>query len=277
VKPEAILLFVHIPKTAGTTFAAILDRNYPSSRVLNLYLTYGLSVAEFRELPDGALDGVECIKGHFDFGLHRQLGGRAFRYATILRDPVEQVRSRYNHAATSRFHPLHAMVEKGMTLAEFAGQVDNFQTRTLLLPPDGSKRLELTSGDLEQAKRNIVEHFEWVALAERFDETLVLLRRRGAIREIRYVSRNVRRPRREPLDDATRAVLERATSFDRRLYAFAAARLDEAIAAEGESFAREVEAFQIENRRYARRMALIDRLAHRWRQSVGTLKRRLRG
>ena len=51
MKPSSpILLFVHIPKTAGTTFTGILDRNYPSSRVLNLYFKFGLTVKKFREL-----------------------------------------------------------------------------------------------------------------------------------------------------------------------------------------------------------------------------------
>ena len=114
---QEVLIFVHIPKTAGTTFAAILERNFRASRIVSVYPNFGITTSELRALPDETRATMECVKGHFDYGIHRDLG-RPFRYVTFLRHPVEQVRSRYNHMRSSRAHPLHHLARKGISLEE---------------------------------------------------------------------------------------------------------------------------------------------------------------
>ena len=57
---------------------------------------------------------------------------------------------------------------------------------------------------LERAKRNLEEHFAWVGITERFDESLVLLGGHSAGRDVRYVSRNVARAGRlTPAEDGS--------------------------------------------------------------------------
>jgi len=192
---KELLIFVHIPKTAGTTFAAILERNFRPSRIVSVYPNFGISEAELRALPDESRRAMECVKGHFDYGIHRALR-RPFRYVTFLRHPVEQLRSRYNHMRSSRSHPLHHLARQGISLEEFVRvSPDNYQTRTLagIEPRPGQGYPVLTERDLEQVKANVEEHFGLVGIAERFDPSLILARRSLGLERILYVSRNVRR------------------------------------------------------------------------------------
>jgi hypothetical protein len=262
-----VLIFIHIPKTAGTTFAAILERNFPRSRLVSVYPNFGISEAELRDLPDAARERVECIQGHFDYGIHRHLG-RPFRYATFLRRPAEQVRSRYNHARLSRSHPLHPLVREGATLEEFVRvSPDNYQTRTLAGsdPVPGRGHPLLTERDLERVKANIERHFALVGIADRFDESLLLARRRLGLQRIRYVRRNVRRgTRRAPSpDDSNSVFLEDHVRLDVRLYEWARERLERAIETEGDAFQEELRAFRDANARYSRLMGPFDAASHR--------------
>src|SRR5207244_9772853 len=63
-----MLIFLHIPKTAGTTLATILDRNYGNA-VLRLYAS--TSGEELATMSGGQLDEVRVVMCHFSFGAHR--------------------------------------------------------------------------------------------------------------------------------------------------------------------------------------------------------------
>jgi len=274
---DPVRIFLHIPKTAGTTFSAILDRNVPRQETIDVYPLYGITVDEFRNLPDSVRSSATCVKGHFDYGVHRELD-RAFTYGTFLRRPEEQVRSRFNHAFSSRFHPLHRFARDVGTLAEFARKSpDNYQTRTLLgdetLP--GQNFPALTDQDLDRVRGNIEQHFDVVGITERFDESLVVFKRWWNLDDVRYVRRNVwRRSGREtaPLDNETRRVLADHCRYDLVLYRWAEERLDLQIREEKASFSEEVEAFRRANRRYSRWMWLPERLAEQVRRGQALLR-----
>jgi hypothetical protein len=275
-----VLIFVHIPKTAGTTFAVILERNFRPSRVVNVYPNFGISTAELPDLPAAIRQRVECVQGHFDYGLHRILG-RPFRYATFLRHPVEQARSRYHHARSSRFHPLHHLARECDSLEEFVRiSPDNYQTRTLagVEPIPGRGHPTLTEQHLEQVKQNVERHFALVGITERFDESLVLARRSLGLERIHYVNRNVRRrPGRDPsLSGSPRQVVEDHSRLDLKLYDWARGRHEEAIEADRESFERELREFQEANARYARLLWPVDALSHRAIRAARYLRRLLR-
>ena len=264
---QEVLIFVHIPKTAGTTFAAILERNFRPSRIVSVYPNFGISQAELRDLPDETRKTMECVKGHFDYGIHRNLG-RPFRYVTFLRHPVEQVRSRYNHMRSSRSHPLHHLARQGISLEEFVRiSPDNYQARTLagIEPTPGQGYPPFSERDLEQVKANVEDHFGLVGIAERFDESLVLARRSLGLERVRYVSRNVRRRpgQAPPMSESTRQIVEDHARLDLALYRWAVARLDRAIDADRDAFESELAAFRAVNARYSRWMWPVDAVSYR--------------
>lgn len=281
---DETLIFLHIPKTAGTTFAAILRRNFPRSRVARVYPEIGLSEREFKALPEARRAGLACVMGHFDFGLHRSVPGRSV-YATFLRDPVRQTISRYRHIRASRWHPLHYMIRDGASIEDFARRTQgNYQTRALcgVEIEAGRPHPVLGEEDLARAKQNLRERFAVVGITERFDESVLLAGRSCGLRDVRYVRRNVRARSGGPeLSTGALHAIEEQTGLDRALYAWAQGELDARIAQGGEEFLRELDRFRQANARYARLAGRVDLLAagtvHVARLAGALVRRRLSG
>lgn len=124
------VVFVHIPKTAGTTIRSLLKAALPKS-----YDIDGPDdLRRFIELPQAQRDAFDLIAGHMPYGIHQYLTVKA-RYVTFLRDPVERVVSSYYHFRRVQEHPLHVKMQN-ISLSEFATSTlalsnDNRQTRQL--------------------------------------------------------------------------------------------------------------------------------------------------
>jgi hypothetical protein len=189
-RDDYCLVFLHIPKTAGTTLASALQWNYPPYRTLHIDLL-GRPLEELEAVPVEERSRLSLLHGHFAYGIHRYVP-RPCRYVTVLREPIPRVISAYKHVLRRPQHELHGqVVGDGISLEEF---IETFwvdkrisrQTRQLCNRHDGP----LDRGALEEAKRNL-EGFLLVGLTERFEETFALLRRAVRLRLPFYVTRNV--------------------------------------------------------------------------------------
>jgi hypothetical protein len=199
---EQTLIFLHIPKAAGSTFTRILTRQYKSE------VTYAIDGADVRGSIERiqALSTIEkqrirLLRGHMHFGLHVHLPQPSI-YVTILRHPVERVVSLYNYL---RRHPNHylydAIVSQRMSLEDFvrsgiSTEVDNGQTRLLsgLEEADAPPAIEYgkcSQAVLEEARKNLEASFAVVGLVDRFDETLILLRHAFGWQNVLYGKTNV--------------------------------------------------------------------------------------
>ncbi len=82
------LLFIHIPKTAGTALRGALMQRTGLSRHLLLYPDApGFRGEYLFYLTESQLSNLECVYGHFGFRTHRFMPQRC-EYATVLREPV---------------------------------------------------------------------------------------------------------------------------------------------------------------------------------------------
>jgi hypothetical protein len=284
IEEEAIVLngsataviFLHIPKAAGTTFANIILRQFPSDAVCRIS---PYAPEKFISSAEDERRSIKLLLGHMEFGLHQFLP-QPSTYITMLRDPVERVRSTYNFILRKPEHPYHQALREGKVgLMEFVERgisridTDNGQVRLLSGVQNHSVPLgKCTREMLEKADENLKAYFSVVGLVERFDESLTLMRRQFGWRPPFYRKMNVskRLIGAERLDEDTKELIRERNVFDLELYDRAARRLEDRLKEQPESFWRELRVFQTINRivgRTGRRSLLGKLLSELWKRS----------
>ena len=78
------IIYVHIPKTAGTTLNTIIERHYPPEKRFSLGPRAQEDVARFKALSAAERARIWMLNGHLAYGLHDYLPGPT-AYFTILR------------------------------------------------------------------------------------------------------------------------------------------------------------------------------------------------
>lgn len=232
------LMFLHLPKTAGSTLRRIIERQFGIDAVYAIGEPTSDSIDRLLELPRQRLDSLRAVVGHVPFGLHELLPWPV-AYVTLIREPVDRIVSHFHFALRTPGSPLATEVEAaGRSLRRYVEEApsgpyfNDGQTR-LLGSPDARQAPPATETALERAKARLASAFSVVGLTERFDESLALLRGAFGWRRARYHREKVgwNRP---PMDDIPqedlRAVADR-NRLDADLYAFAVERFAEAVAA----------------------------------------------
>ena len=249
---EQLIIFLHIPKTAGTTLRYIIQYQYPPAAIYELYGSSGTHlqrVEKIQNLSETKKEKLKIISGHLSFGLHEFLL-RPCTYFTFLRDPVKRAISMYYHCK-SRNENL-----KTTTLEDFIqtpGRT-NSMTKYLsgekfklqLVDPSNVVNYQCSVETLELAKRNIREHFEVIGLLERFDESLMLLNKQLGWKLPIYKRHNVSKSRsyKEEVCKETIRLIECCNQFDMQLYEYAKEIFEERIEQQGSSFQQEVKNFR---------------------------------
>jgi hypothetical protein len=242
-------------KTAGTSFDVILDQQFPSRKICSSYtIDAGTFLSSFANLSAEQRTSFDLIRGHNWFGLH-ELVPRPCVYVTFVRNPIERVLSYYYHIKRDRKHPYHKDFHDIDLEAFVSGQwaahdeVTNIQTRFL------SGEIGETRNDeriLTKAKANLESHFPVVGVVERFDESIILIRRTLGWRwhACFYPRLNTTpgRPREDQSDPRVLAIIREKNSLDIALYEYCLERLSRQIAAEGGFFPIDLEIFTKLNR-----------------------------
>jgi hypothetical protein len=260
-----ILVFLHLPKTAGTTLMHVLEREYGRDSILNLYESqYGDEVAA---LGKDDLDRTRVIAGHFYFGLHTHVS-RPCHYFTFLRDPVKRVISHYRFVRRQPTHYLYPAASS-MTVAEYvefcdAAEPNNDQTRLLAGKEMASDEGACSADMLPVAKRNLDRHAA-VGVTEAFDLSLLLIRRIFGWSVPFYARQNVdTRARGESLPAGVREVIRRYNELDIELYRYGRERFERDVAEQGDTLTRELRAFRKVNAVYAAAQRLTSASARRY-------------
>jgi len=237
-----IVLFNHIPKTAGSTMRRILFRAVGGTRIL-----YATTLGRHREDTaaiarrlGGRDDGPLVVLAHTGCGLQSRLPQRhEYRSFTMLREPIDRTISIYYYSLKSHGLPLQEFLE---THPEHAY---NHQTAFL----GGLTARHHLEGEpiepgrfdrdlVDRAKRNLEGH-QAIGLTEQFDESLALLRAAFGwpMAKTLYLPTNVGEDRRRvdgpPLTEDDLAAVRAYNEIDLEIYARArdlfAARLAEQV------------------------------------------------
>lgn len=222
---EPILVSAHLPKTAGTSFAAALQSHF-GERYRGDYADLPMQISpprrKWKALSAGArmraesTNGVACVHGHF-LPLKYRIGlrGREARFVTWLRDPVERVISHYHY-----------------WLRDYDGDDPTQPLRNRVLREGWSLQRFCLGPELRNLYRQYLwgfpaERFDFIGITERYDDDLALFGQRYLGGDA-VVARALANPQRDdqpyPIDPALRARIARHHDADVRLYAWAKAR-----------------------------------------------------
>lgn len=216
---DRIVVSVHVPKTAGTTFKAMLQKCFGSALLLDYgddlfgeeMRPKGLSGAVARAwraaiarraLLPGKLDPKRhrCVHGHFFASKYDWLEDRAF-LATWLRDPVERVVSHYYFFLNrpSRANPVRARIRE-LSLEQFAAE-----------PPLRDVQSRILGGVP-------LERFGFVGLQSEFNAMVGSFFSSIGTTTPEIVSRNRTKRATHAVSEATREWIRRMNQKDLRLY-----------------------------------------------------------
>jgi hypothetical protein len=253
------LVFLHLPKTAGSTLVRILRRQYADAewlkgKDLNYFESPEHTREELAKIGDPWPSEIPAVHGHLSLHL-RGYFPRETRYMTIVRDPVERTISHFHHAVRQPDFRLRRDIppptlETPIEEALSSGLIpDNLQTRMLSgVPPfDG----ECTEEMLDAACANLDE-FAYVGVTERFDGFLCLLRIELGWRHVLYRRERVTEDRTQAaeLPRKTLEAIRQANQLDRRLHEHAGRLLESRVTPHRGFIALEAESLELANARY---------------------------
>jgi hypothetical protein len=251
LKEHDQVYFLHIPKTAGTTFKTILEGNFAPDRFFPYHLIHEL----LRFHPD-ELARFQLLAGHFFYSVHLLLPRKPI-YLTVLRNPVERVISHYFYIRRS---PEHFRYQKiaSQSLLEFVTDPEtrrlatNLQTRYLASDLDPRPIVAtLTAAELAQLKlewvmetsmtpkasdpdllelaKKRLDEFAFIGLTERFQESASLLSYVFGWRPVTAIppmNANRHRPSRKEIPDDTLEAISECNQLDVELYSYAETLFD---------------------------------------------------
>lgn len=257
------LIFLHIPKTAGTSLRRIFERFYEEKEIYQIYTKANNmnDMSDFKRLSDNEKKEIRVFFGHVSFGLHNEIP-QPCSYVTILREPTEKVISLFHHVSKRVAHPYYKRIQsEKMSLAGFVEsgmsvEADNHQTRVIAgVNPEFGK---CTKEMFETAKDNLKKYFSVVGLSEYFDESVLLMKRMfgwevplqvslkkiiSGVESPFYEKTNVSsdRIRKEDLSAEDLAAIKKYNELDTELYNYAEKLFQKQIDHYGPSFNKDLE------------------------------------
>ncbi len=259
----APFLFLHIPKTAGTTLNNILDENFTRSRILDLY-----TEDQHRALKEITYDEIEkhdLVRGHVFIADYADIldGPVPFQVFTYLRDPVERVLSEYrflkrwpkSHLYTylnTHDVSLHEYVTSDCRELKHRGR--NNMVNSLSGVKAGSEEERV-----ERAWHHLNERFVCFGLLEQFDESLLMLKRVMGLQSVFYEKQNVSAHSVDkPVTKEEFDMICECNQMDLKLYELAVQEFACRVEALGPDFATDVRMFKKVNQRFQRVSELVN-------------------
>ncbi len=173
---DKAVIFLHLPKTAGTTLNRIIEWQYSPLAIFTMD-PYRIRATPERlqKLSERRRRSLRMVRGHLYFGVHEFLPQGA-TYFTMLREPVARFFSSYYFIQRRPLHPMHHKVTTERIGVEdflrLTPRRQNLQCSMISgIKNDGTSDERL----LEVAKENLAKSFSVVGIAERFEESLMLM------------------------------------------------------------------------------------------------------
>jgi hypothetical protein len=179
----------------------------------------------------GKTAGYKLIQGHIPYGTHLNLGLRSARYFSFLRNPVERHFSDVAHGLRDNTHGFHALLtvleEKPLGWASVADQAIYYRNPATHYLSGVFFTKDVDHSDFQRAAQAVIE-CEFVGLAERFNESILIMARKLGWSQVVYEKRNVSpNPLKQAITPESRKVCAARLLFDIALYQIACERFEE--------------------------------------------------
>lgn len=257
IKNNEPYFFLHVPKTAGTTFTTILGQLFQDKDICPAYYTF-----ELLELNKAELNKYRLFQGHIYYNVLQGIVNKPLQTLTFVRNPIDHAVSQLQEL--KRMDKLKNLKERAiynrqiedaiigwkdnnyseMSLQEFVDNDVNYQNQQVKRfvendrylhfdvhkdPPSSVVLTSVNEDDLEVAKKMVANCF-FLGVTERFEESLMLFSYLLGIRPVRVIPRlNVsnNRPSRDEISPEIRRKITANSALDVQLYEFACQLFDE--------------------------------------------------
>jgi Sulfotransferase family len=187
--PAPPLVFLHVPKTAGSTLNSILMRNYKvradsrADKFLERWSPTEIKVLGGAPRSEDDRARPAFFTGHVDIGnaIFEHLPGR-YVVVTLLREPVSRVVSHFRFNSTQPSAIQSAIQEQGLDVVQYLKRGIR-QQYEIFAPAADSDRVET-------ALQNLGACVSLFGLQEEFDQFLTLLAALIGLRDVSYRSLN---------------------------------------------------------------------------------------
>ena len=160
-----VIIFLHIPRTGGSSLEAYIGENYFKYQVLS-----GDNLKKLDSIEIDKRKKIKIVIGHFNFGIHQHFP-QPSTYITFFRNPVDRIISLFFYAKKNKHHKFHKkIIEESLHLKDF---LFTFPSSRQLF----NSQLQHVTGisspsedTLIQAKASVEKKFLFVGLTERYNE-----------------------------------------------------------------------------------------------------------
>jgi hypothetical protein len=231
-------IFLHIPKSGGTTLDNIISRNHEMENVV--HINGPVIMKNPKELfKKGNFPDV--VMGHFSLNhiVYQGVLGNLI-HMTLLREPISRIISHYNFVVTSLNHGRREEAAE-MGFEGYVTSIDSkecFNAQMLRLTGYLERPIEKQAGSLPSvlslAKENLEKRFSLFGLTDRYNEFILMCRHLLGWQDIYYTRRRVTAdyPGKVQLSDLSKSLIDRLkeqNQYDLELYEFAACLFNQRI------------------------------------------------
>lgn len=241
---QQALIFLHVPKTAGTTLNRIIEWQYNPLSIFTIDPYRIRATAErLKELSEARRRRIRMVRGHLYYGIHEALPQGA-TYITMLREPVARFLSTYYFLQRRPLHPMHRKVKsERIGIEDFIRLTPHRQNLQCRLISGFRSNGICEAATLEIAKENLVKSFSVVGISERFEESLMLMAKTFRWEIPFYENRKVAKTRPQGEPSAIEMIKEH-NRLDLELYEFGKSLLEAGLAEKADEIREGLAAFR---------------------------------
>jgi hypothetical protein len=255
------VIFLHIPKTGGSTLLTILKNQY---RLVHQTQDNRLTDTDLAVLKAPTASGLQLVHGHNAFGIHELLP-QPCTYITLIRHPVPRVVSLYNQIFRDTSHYLHQRVRvmslKNFVTSGITKETTNWQVRQL----NSRTQMQQARSDeilFANAQANLQNHFCVVGLTDQFDLSVLLMKQALGWKRCFYRPQNVTSKGQWGASEAAISLILEQNHLDLRLYE-ATKGVFQQLADSG-SLKRDLTIYRISNHAYQSLYLPMQEITARW-------------